>query len=772
MKKRIGALSLASVLLVNTAYVAFPAYAATDNGLSASVTKAAPGDEITLTVAIPKSDKKADSVGYWVNYDSSVFEFVSADYDFGNSSLIFDNTDPAKGYFAVAGSMLSVDLTNGNTSTVKLKVKNTAANGTHSVTLTKCSASYYDATSDETVDLWSPEVTEVSIVVKAPAATHTVTTPDEVTLTAEDGSTVASGSAVEEGTKLKLGVAVPDGKQIKSLTVNGTSYNNGDTFEVGTSNVEVKVEFETKTYKVTIGDGVTVKNGDKAVASGDEIAMGTKLTVTAEVPEGKRLDRLMVANVAVDDGSEFTLNADTEITAELVGSDEPIVSKEISTVNFTIADPAIGEELASVISDFVATAVTTSTGDSYQTTSGVGATLTWTKDGEAASGKAGVGTYKASVKISLADWFYLAESLKAPDGWTLAGDTLTKEFKIEAKTQEAPAAPTMKSRTTTSITLDTIAANANGAEVEYSMDGTTWQDSPEFTGLTANTSYTFYARYKATDVYAASPASEGAKFSTKSSSGSSGGKSSGSSHRKRSSSSSSTSTSTTEPSISDGSASGWTAIAAKLNTSADGSTVTINLNGSTEVPADVIKAIADNKDNVKLVVSTVFSWTVDGTKISSATKGDFTVTKTTAGTTTGLRGIVGTAFSVNGTGVPAELNISFKASHANKFANLYLKNADGTFTFVDNVKIDSKGAANGLDADSKGNYVVMLSEYSDRLGDADNNGAVNALDASDILKNIVGLEDIKNEAVADYDKNGSVNALDASAILKMIVGLK
>lgn len=48
-----------------------------------------------------------------------------------------------------------------------------------------------------------------------------------------------------------------------------------------------------------------------------------------------------------------------------------------------------------------------------------------------------------------------------------------------------------------------------GANVEYSIDGgTTWQNEPLFTGLTAGTEYTVQARFKATASDAASPAAE------------------------------------------------------------------------------------------------------------------------------------------------------------------------------------------------------------------------------------------------------------------------
>lgn len=55
-------------------------------------------------------------------------------------------------------------------------------------------------------------------------------------------------------------------------------------------------------------------------------------------------------------------------------------------------------------------------------------------------------------------------------------------------------------------------------------------------------------------------------------------------------------------------------------------------------------------------------------------------------------------------------------------------------------------------------------------GDADGNGAVNALDAALILKYAVGIASQLNTAAADYNGDGAVNAMDASAILKWVVG--
>ncbi|NLL63928.1 MAG: hypothetical protein GX241_06850 [Ruminococcaceae bacterium] len=67
--------------------------------------------------------------------------------------------------------------------------------------------------------------------------------------------------------------------------------------------------------------------------------------------------------------------------------------------------------------------------------------------------------------------------------------------------QTAPAAPVVSELKDTSVKLETI----SGAE--YRMGNGAWQASPEFTGLTPNTAYNFYARLAETDTHLASPAS-------------------------------------------------------------------------------------------------------------------------------------------------------------------------------------------------------------------------------------------------------------------------
>lgn len=79
---------------------------------------------------------------------------------------------------------------------------------------------------------------------------------------------------------------------------------------------------------------------------------------------------------------------------------------------------------------------------------------------------------------------------------------------LRAVNTTTPAAPTKASATANSITLNTVSG------YQYSLGGTTWQDSPTFSGLIAGSSYDFYQRVKETTTTLASAASAKATFST------------------------------------------------------------------------------------------------------------------------------------------------------------------------------------------------------------------------------------------------------------------
>ena len=107
-----------------------------------------------------------------------------------------------------------------------------------------------------------------------------------------------------------------------------------------------------------------------------------------------------------------------------------------------------------------------------------------------------------------AKWYTAADfSGNAVTAAPTAGQTYYAKWEEKAE-RTAPVAPTLKDCTYTSITLNTI----EGAQ--YRCNGGAWQTSPEFTGLTAGTTYNFEAYYPETADRKASPTSGKVEFST------------------------------------------------------------------------------------------------------------------------------------------------------------------------------------------------------------------------------------------------------------------
>ena len=299
----------------------------------------------------------------------------------------------------------------------------------------------------------------------------------------------------------------------------------------------------------------------------------------------------------------------------------------------------------------------------------------------------------------------------------------------------------------------TITCAAPDAAIYYTTDGSTpTVDSAKYSGgftLTAS------ATVKAFAVSADAAASDivTAVFTKKS-----GGSSRPSSAK----------TEETKPAF-NGKETSWADIAGSIAKLAEGGAVTISLNGNYTVPAEVMKQIADKKIKATFVVDSVKSWVIDGSQIKNAASTDLTLIPTQKLKTGGLAGTEGVQFTVSSADIPAGIAVCFKADFAGRFANLY-KSVDGKLVFMGCAKLDSTGKSTVPGIDGKGGYAVMLSELSALPGDMNNDGILNALDASEILKYAVGISAGANLAAADINGDGTVNASDAAAVLRRAVG--
>lgn len=264
-------------------------------------------------------------------------------------------------------------------------------------------------------------------------------------------------------------------------------------------------------------------------------------------------------------------------------------------------------------------------------------------------------------------------------------------------------------------------------------------------------------------------AAEFEKLSGGSSGGSGGSGSSGGSGGSGSSGSSRPSAAKPESTpIMNGTPISWSDIAKDLGKLPGGS-AEISLNGEYTVPAEVIGVIRDRKLTVEFISDSVKSWSVRGEDISAAAAADFSALPGSADKSA-LRGVPGVDLKVSGTTVPAELKLNFRREFAGEFANVYRLNGN-TPEFIGCVKVGSDGSANVPGAYKAGEYIVMVCGFSDLNGDADNDGSLTALDASAILKDIVGAAKSANPLMCDFNGDGAVNALDASAVLKAVVGI-
>ena len=136
-----------------------------------------------------------------------------------------------------------------------------------------------------------------------------------------------------------------------------------------------------------------------------------------------------------------------------------------------------------------------------------------------------------------------------------------------------------------------------------------------------------------------------------------------------------------------------------------------------------------------------------------------------------VRGTAAKSFTASNVG-NVEASISVGSSKNGQFANVYKINKDGKSEFIGTAKIEHGTAKVELDGDGK--YIVMTGAYSDLKGDADNDGKINAADASEILKQIANIKNASNSdnSILDFNRDGKVNAQDVVWLLKQIAGIK
>ena len=116
-------------------------------------------------------------------------------------------------------------------------------------------------------------------------------------------------------------------------------------------------------------------------------------------------------------------------------------------------------------------------------------------------------------------------------------------------------------------------------------------------------------------------------------------------------------------------------------------------------------------------------------------------------------------------------NFVFDKASADKYVTLFKYNsATGKQVFLSVARTDSNAKVT-VDLSAGGSYFIYIADTTFLIGDMNNDGVVNALDAAAILMYCSGIAEGANTAMGDYNGDGNINAFDASEILKMIAGL-
>lgn len=345
-------------------------------------------------------------------------------------------------------------------------------------------------------------------------------------------------------------------------------------------------------------------------------------------------------------------------------------------------------------------------------------------------------------------------------------DTFGVTFTEQAKETVSAPVITPNGGTFTGSQLVTITVSTEGAAIYYTTDGTV--------PTAASTKYTGAFTISGTTTVRAIAVKDGMNDSavvsavfTRKTSGGSGGSGGGHSGGSYGGGSGGGSNETSKPTL-NGKPASWAEIAAEFSKMANGSEVTIELCGNYTVPEEVIKAVADNDIKASFVVSGGLGWYISGADISTAAAADLNIMTAASPDSSSLRGSVGLKFSTNGTNAPTWLSVEFRKEYANKFANLYRMDG-GKPQFSDNIRLGENSSAALFRVAEKGEYIIMLSGYSDRKGDADNDGAVTIRDALTVLRASVGLEKAENPVMLDYNGDGVENVRDAYVLLMDIV---
>ena len=164
---------------------------------------------------------------------------------------------------------------------------------------------------------------------------------------------------------------------------------------------------------------------------------------------------------------------------------------------------------------------------------------------------------------------------------------------------------------------------------------------------------------------------------------------------------------------------GWDAISEEITASDDGDTITVDMNGSTEIPKDILSDIKGKDIDLVLDMGNGFTWTINGKKVTEPKDVDLGVSEGSnipvqvINNLTGERSHTTITLAYDGDfGFEAVLTVNLGSDNSGAYANLYYYNGSNSATeFISSGLIGSNGKA-GLTFTHASEYVIVIDSYS------------------------------------------------------------
>ena len=161
--------------------------------------------------------------------------------------------------------------------------------------------------------------------------------------------------------------------------------------------------------------------------------------------------------------------------------------------------------------------------------------------------------------------------------------------------------------------------------------------------------------------------------------------------------------------------SGWNAIAQEVKAADDGDIITVDMNGTTELPKKILEAIKGKDIDIVLDMGNGFVWTINGNDVKKTQSVDMSVSKgakipvRVLNKVTGENSYITISLKHNGSfGFKAVLTVELSKKNKGLYANLYYYNSKTKKTeFISSDKIGSDGKAD-LGFTHASDYVIVL----------------------------------------------------------------